>query len=386
MSGIGSEAERRALGTRAAAELAALVRESVAANAVRDVLHLRIGALAAEHRRPHHQRVLRDVLEPLMAAGRTRVFDLPNGDVVAVSPPPALGLETARVALLRALDAGATEIVRVMRLPEEAAQLLAATAHSLGLDPQDSSATPARPRGTPIASADLVSAERSIGQADLESVTLAQSVCRLDPEGGPARPLWQDRRIDWVALAEAVLPGVEIGGTPELQRRLARAAEQRLLAELARPQTQRNWRPVGLVLTPGTVTSGGFGRFEAALPAGRREDVTIGIAPRDVLADPAGFVAARDLARGRGFRVALDDAPATLLMLMPPARLGVDVVRLRWSPELPGAGSEAIAALLGIGTQEVVLCGVDRPAAIAWGWEIGLRVFQGPLVERRREG
>jgi len=388
MSGVGSEVDRRTLGTRAAAELAALVRDSVAANAVRDVLHLRIGALAPELRRPHHQRLLRDVLEPLMAAGRTRVFDLPNGDVVAVAPPPALGLETARIALLRALDTSATEVVRAMRLPEEAAQLLAATAHSLGLDPDQAPPPPPRPRGVPIATADLVTAERAIGQADLEPVTTTQAVCRLDPEGGPARLAWEDRRIKWDALAEAVLPGIDIAAAPELQRRLARSAELRLLAELVRPLAQRNWRPTGLLLSPATIISGGFGRFEAALPAGRRESVTIGITPRDALADPAGFVAARDLARGHGFRLALDDAPATLLPLLPPGRLGIDVLRLRWSAELPGIPGPTIAALLGQASNAplVVLTGVDRPAAIAWGWEIGITLFQGPLVERRREG
>lgn len=388
MSGVGTDVDRRALGTRAAAELAALVRESVAANAVRDVLHLRMGALAPELRRPHHQRLLRSVLEPLMAAARTRVFDLPNGDVVAVAPPPALGLETARLALMRALESSATDVVRAMRLPDEAAQLLAVTAQSLGLDPEQNPPVPPRPRGVPIASNDVVTAERAISQADLEPVTMVQAVCRLDPEGGPARLVWEDRRLKWEALAEAVLPGVDIGSSPDLQRRLARSAELRLLAELVRPLAQRSWRPIGLLLTPATILSGGFGRFEAALPAGRRESVTIGISPRDALADPAGFVAARDLARGHGFRLALDDAPATLLPLLPPGLLGIDVLRLRWSAELPGIPGPAIAALLGRegNAPEVVLTGVDRPAAIAWGWEIGIALFQGPLVERRREG
>jgi hypothetical protein len=33
-----------------------------------------------------------------------------------------------------------------------------------------------------------------------------------------------------------------------------------------------------------------------------------------------------------------------------------------------------------------VLAGADRPAAIGWGWEAGIRLFQGPLVERYRGG
>jgi len=103
--------------TRAAVELAALVRESVAAQAPRDVLHLRMAALAPELRRPHHRRLLRDALEPALAAARTRTFDLPNGDVIAVAPPPAHALAAAEQALLRALD-GAAMAVRRLRLPD----------------------------------------------------------------------------------------------------------------------------------------------------------------------------------------------------------------------------------------------------------------------------
>jgi len=384
MSGEHLEPGSRPAGLRAAAELAALVRETVAANASREVLHLRIGALAPELRRPHHQRLLRDALEPLFAAGRTRVFDLPNGDVVAVAPPPALGLETARRALLRALDASSAEVVMALRLPEEAAQLLAAASQSLGLEPPVTARPPALP-GTPLGTAELVAAEHAIGQADLESVTLSQSVCRLDPDGGAARPIWEDRRISWEALANAVLPGVAIAAAPALQRRLARAAEARMLAELARPRAQGRWRAVGLALAPATLLGAGFARFDAALPAGRRQDITLGLAPRDLLADPAGFLAARDAARARGYRLALDDAPIELLGLLPPVRLGLDVVRLRWSPALPGA-APALSEALGAGEPDrLVLAGVDRPAAIAWGWEVGIRLFQGPLVERRRE-
>lgn len=378
------ESDRRQ-GARAAAELAQLVRETVAAGATREVLHLRIGALAPELRRPHHQRLLRDAMEPLLAAGRTRVFDLPNGDVVAVAPPPALGLETARRALARALDAAAGDVLLALRLPEEAAQLLAATSDSLGLEPPPDPPA-ATARGAPLTTTALQDAEQAIAQADLGPFTLAQSVCAMDPNEAGTQVLWEDRRIAWGPLAAFLLPGIDLAATPALARRLARAAEQRLLAELVRAQALRRWRPVGVALAPATVLSPGFGRFEAALPAGRREQVTIAFRPVDLLAAPIAFRAAQDLVRARGFRTALEVPSAALLAGLPPAGLGVDTLLLAWSPGLPAAPSGALHALLGgrEGLARVVLTGVDRPAGIAWGWEAGLRLFQGPLVERRR--
>jgi len=35
---------------------------------------------------------------------------------------------------------------------------------------------------------------------------------------------------------------------------------------------------------------------------------------------------------------------------------------------------------------EIVLAGADRPAAIAWGWEAGVRLFQGRVVDRALRG
>ncbi|WP_372622775.1 EAL domain-containing protein [Falsiroseomonas sp.] len=378
-------AGRRA-GTSDAVELSALVRESVAADAAREVLHLRLGELAPAMRRPHHRRLLRDALEASLAAARTRIFDLPNGDLVAVSRVPAPDLQEAHAALLRSLDAASGSAVRRLRLPEEAARLLSATAESLGLEPVASAATAALPACQALGSADLAAAERALASADLEPVTLAQQVCRLDPESGAVETAWEDRRIAWPALAAAVLPGRDLAATPGLLRRLARLAEARMLAELARPAAQLGWRPIGLPLAPATVESPAFARFAEALPTGRRAEVVVALRPAELLADPAAALRMAPALRARGIRLALDDAAAGLLPLLPPERLGLDLLRLRWDTGLPAAAPPALLRLLEADPDSVVLTGVDRPAAIAWGWEAGIRLFQGPLVEKRRRG
>jgi hypothetical protein len=380
-------ARRSASGNRAAAELAALVRESVAAGAGREVLHLRLASLAPALRRPHHRRLLRDALAPALGAARSRVFDLPNGDVVAVAPPPAPGFGAAAEALGRALEGarGAAAAVRRLSLPDSAAQILTAAAESLGLEPAP--APPAAlpgPDGLPPDTADLAAAERALAAADLGALILAQSVCRMDPEGEAPQPAWEDRRLAWPALAAQLLPGLDLGAAPALARRLARAAEARMLAELTRPAALMAWRPVGLALSPATLEGPAFARFVDALPAGRAGGITIGLRPAELLADPGAVARIGPALRGRGFQLALDDAEAGLVALLPPDRLGLDLLRLRWSPALPGAIPDVLTRLLAEAPERVVLAGVDRPAAIAWGWEAGIRLFQGPLVERRR--
>jgi hypothetical protein len=358
---------------RAAADLAALVRESVAAGATREVLHLRLSAAAA----PHHRRLLRDALAPAYGAARTRIFELPNGDVVAVAPPAAPALEAAAAALRRSLEGTDHAALARLRLPEAAAAVLGAAAESLGLSPH---APQDAPRGGVLTSASLAAAERDLAQADLAPFTIRHAVCRLEP-GGRAARLWEEVRIDKAGIAAAILPGVALDEGP-LARRLHRLLEVRLLAGLARPEA---WRPLGLPLLPATVLGAAFRRFDAALPAAQRRHVTIGFRAADILRDMTGFLAARDALRGGGYRLALDDAPARLLDVLPQPRLGLDVVRLRWTEELPAGPPTGLARLLAApgAAARVVLVGVDRAAAIAWGWEAGLRLFSGPLLERR---
>jgi hypothetical protein len=377
----------RAAGARAAVELAGLVRECVAADAVREVLHLHVAALGTSLRRPHHRRLLRETLDNALSSTRTSVFDLPNGDVVAVARSPAPVLDAAEAALRQSLDPEQeAAAVRRLRLPAEAAELLNAAAEALGLDPGEPPPASLPMPGTALRTAELAAAERALAGADLEPVTIVQSVCRLDPDGEGPEPLWEDRRVDWAALADLVLPGRDLAAAPALRKRLARAAEARLLAELSRPMAYLDSRPVGLPLSPGTVEGPAFARFAQALPAGRAEEVMVGLRPADLLADPGAAGRVGPILRKSGFRLALDDAAPGLVALLPPERLGLDVIRLRWSAQLPGSVPAPVARLLQAAGDRVVLAGVDRPAAIAWGWEAGIRLFQGPLVERRRRG
>jgi hypothetical protein len=135
---------------RAALDLAGLVRETVAAGAVRDVLHLRLGTLGPELRKPHHLRQLRETLDAALDASRVRVFDLPNGRVVAIARPPTTTLDSATAALQRLLDPLPAAALRRLRLPEDAAVLLSTAAASLGLEGSAAAEPPPAKTGAPF--------------------------------------------------------------------------------------------------------------------------------------------------------------------------------------------------------------------------------------------
>ncbi|WP_043360250.1 hypothetical protein [Belnapia sp. F-4-1] len=358
--------------------LAHFLREAVAAGTVREVLHLRLGTLAEELRRTHHQRLVRDALAPLMRPTRARVFELPNGDIVAIAPPEGrhLGEVQAALGILFAAE-GQLPFAR-RRLPEEAAALLAAVEESL----TPSQAAPRWPvpeeDRLPISAADLAALERGLGHASLARFLVRRPVCRLAPgEAGPETE-WEDWSLHWAELCATLLPGADPALAPALFRRLRRLADRRLLNELARPEDARRLGQAGLSLAPETVAEPEFLRLDAALGPERRGRMTVSFAAGDALADLAGFAFARDFCRLRGWRVALDLAAPVLLPALPLAGLQVDLLRLRWSAALPG-----FAAALPADRGRVMLAGADRAAAIGWGWEAGITLFEGRLLRPR---
>ncbi|MBR0657039.1 hypothetical protein [Plastoroseomonas arctica] len=388
---------RSPLGTSDAVELAALVRDTVASGVEREVLVLRLSALPAGMRRGHHRRLLEAAWAPLRSSTRSRCFDLPNGDVCAVEVPPAHLLAQIRDLLLGALDGassadggapeGAARIVRHLRLPAEAAVLIAVVEQALGLA-ASSEVRPAQAAPALGFTAEaLCGAEKALAMADLSPMLRAFWACRLDPGGGAPQPLWEERRIDVASVCGAILPSHDPDSAPWLRRKLLKAIDRRILAGLARPDALRDLHASLLPLGTGAVNSAEFQKFDALLPAMLRGRIAIAFTAEEVLCDPDAFLVARERLRAGQYRVALEVEAAATLALVPPEAAGFDLVRLAWGEGLPALGTaeaRALADALPHAADRMLLAEVDRPAAIAWGWEMGFRIFSGRLMERRR--
>ncbi|MCU0889407.1 MAG: hypothetical protein MUC64_15615 [Rubritepida sp.] len=375
------------VGGGAAVALAGLVREAVAAGVERRVLLFQPARLSPARRRAPQAAMLRDAWEGLRRSSRTRVFDLPRGALVALEAPPGHHLAEARETLAAMLDpTEAGEAVALLRLPEEAAAVLAAVEDALGLTAAVRAAGPAPSGRAPDGEA-IAAAERALAAADLGAFLRRRRVCRLVPGGGAPEPLWEDLRLSLADVRDALLPGRDLGAAPALWRRLCRTLDRRLLAGLARTEEMRGRGPLSVTLALDSVTAPEFLRLDALWPAALRGALTVAMAPEDAVSDAAGFAFARAFLAARGHRLMLDAAGPAAARAMPTSRAGAGLVRLRWSEALPPLGSpaaEALRAALPATPEAVVLAGVDRPAAIAWGWEMGITLFQGRLIESRR--
>ncbi len=377
------------LGSNAdALALASLVRDCVTAGVERRALHLRLSSLPEALREPRHRLMIDETLAPVMRPTRARRFELPGGDLVIVSPPPGQHLEEVQGALARLLpDVPDGPLATTLRLPAEGARLLAVVEGAMGLvlSPLPD-ASPAPPLPLPGAAA-LDAAIRTLATADIAASLRRHPIWRLVQGQEDPIPLWTETRVHLPDLLERLLPGASLAGSPALARRFRRAAERRLLADIARPQVARAMDPACLALALGSVTEVEALRLDAALGPQGRAQLVLCVPLSDVLADPAGAALAGRLARERGWTLGLDELEPWHLSRLDLRDLAPGMVRLRFRAEWLAADAAQRAALdaaLPGDRGQVVLMGADAPVAIAWAWQRGITAFMGRVLDARR--
>lgn len=366
---------------REALALAALLRDCAASGVERRALHLRLSLLPREQRQPRHLRLVREALAPALRPTRGRLFELPGGDLVALSPPPGEHLRAARDAVARLLpDHPAEALLPLLRLPAEAARLLTAVEAALGLDaPGPAVAAPAT--GRPASDAEFAAALRALPSADLSPHLRRRPVWRLAAGEEAAAPLLEETRPDLPGLWERLLPG--LAAAPGQDAAFRQAAERRMLALLARPEELRQVSATLLPLALPVLESEEFLRLDTLLGPLGRPALTVLVALADALADPGGFARLRRWSARRGWALGLDDVPPAALAAMPLAAMRLPRLRLRFEGALlrgDAAARAALDAALPEDRGSIILAGADTTAAIAWGWQRGVTAFQGRLL------
>ena len=376
---ISENAEGRvASGSEDAARLEALVGESAGAGITREVLWFSLSMLPGPLAEPHHLRLAGDALAPLEAADRVRKFVLPNDDLVIVWRGAAHDLVAKCAELVRHLFADEPSLLpephallQRFHLPADAARIREKIAASY--DTADPAIDPKPKAGTALTPARLAVLEIDLATANLARFARRRDVCARQDDGS-FNPAWESRVLSIHELAETLAPEHDLRGDAWLFRRLTRSLDRRMLALLAAPEELRSAGPFGINLHIGSILAPDFLRFDEALPGRLRGHVVLGLDTADVMADPAAFGFARDFARARQYRLMLRGMSPAGFALLPRARLGINLVQIRWSQGWAESDLD-----LGDPT-EIVIAGTDGFAALDWGRLRGIRHFQGKIV------
>ena len=108
--------------------------------------------------------------------------------------------------------------------------------------------------------------------------------------------------------------------------------------------------------------------------------------PADVFSELGNFLFVRNFLHDRGYRFCLDAVTHLSLPLIDRERLGFDLVKIHWSPDLrdqlDGVQGDALRqAARTIGQERLILARCDSELAFEAGHRLGISLYQGHMVD-----
>lgn len=246
--------------------------------------------------------------------------------------------------------------------------------------------TPARqPRGEPLTPGLLGRIESMLVNANLSSHIRRQSVCVMVAEGRP-EPMFTEIFVSIADLRETLLPRVDLASNPWLFQRLTQTLDRRVLALLTHRDDATLVKGFSINLNVASILSDEFLAFDDNMAAGSHGTVVIELRPEDIFADLGAFTFARDFVRQRGYRVCLDGLTWRSLPYVSARRLGAEMVKLNWTPDLPSVlegpdGKPVREAMEALPPGKLVLARCDTEEAVAFGQEHDITLYQGRIID-----
>ena len=227
--------------------------------------------------------------------------------------------------------------------------------------------------------------EKTIARADLSNLMRRQPVCAIQA-GAPPQMVFTELFISIQDMQRALAPNVNIASSRWLFQHLTEFLDRRMLALLRNYEDTSISTHFSLNLNVATLLTQDFLGFDSGLKAGARGTVVIEMSMVDVFADLGSFVFARDFVRERGYRLCLDGLTHMVLPYIDRDRLGIDLIKLQWSPEMAedpgGKRREDLAAQVKrLGPARTIMSRCDSPDAIEVGHSIGINYFQGRHID-----
>lgn len=238
---------------------------------------------------------------------------------------------------------------------------------------------------TPLNPEQLGRLETFLERADLSSVLRRQHICAVIGEN-PPQSIFKELFISIADLATTVLPDVNLVANRWLFQHLTQTLDRRVLKLLGRADDSDLFSSFSINLNVDTLVHPDFIEFDQSLRTGSRGTIVIELQPVDVFADFNAFMFARDFAREKGYRICLDGVGVNFFDFVDRKKLGFDLVKLVWSPDLSNQGNQArreqvAAHIQEIGKSRIILSRCDTPAAIRLGQSLGITMFQGRYVD-----
>jgi hypothetical protein len=376
-------------------------------------VHLHLSQLKAQNRRHYQLRVAASEFDVLLRKFNSELFQLSNGDIVFLWHGGSLADVDAVVLRLRYLFSDDPLANAAGSGDHDHPELLAGPVDGgpvsgklcswfelereydrlcLHLDElveslQAGTAAQASSAEQPLEPAGLARLEASLASMDLAGLSRRQPVCAVLAQGRP-QPLFSELHIAIRELARQLAPGVDLTADTWLFQRLAESLDRRLLTCLATREVIVPQGAISLNLRLATLLAPEFLTFDHEFRKGAAAPVIIELQLIDIFAELGAYLFIREFVRDRGYLICIDGLHHLHLPLIDRKRLGADLVKVIWSPDLLDITNEERRdglklAIKRAGVDRVILCRCDTTEAIRWGQSFGIRLFQGHYIDSR---
>lgn len=239
-------------------------------------------------------------------------------------------------------------------------------------------------KGEPMTPDILNRVENALSRADLSNLVRRQFVCRLDSNMVPEQ-VFSEMYISIPNLRETLLPGVNMAANRWLFQHLTETLDRRMLAMLTKTDHLSISGDISFNINVATLLSPEFQDFDDNVAAARRGSMILELQMADIFADLGGYLFAREYVQEKGYRICLDGMTYDGLAMIDQQRLGVDLIKLFWHPDMVDGGEEIHEKIrimvCRTGAERTVLCRVDNREAVDFGQSVGLSTFQGRYIE-----
>jgi len=250
-------------------------------------------------------------------------------------------------------------------------------------------------QGEPMTPEVLARVETALLRADLSNLVRRQFVCEVDAKLVPVQS-FSELFISIQDLRETLLPGVNLVANRWLFQHLTETLDRRMLSMLTKTDSISISGEISFNVNIATLLSKEFQAFDDNIAASRRGQMVIELQKEDIFSNLSSYLFAREFVQDKGYRVCLDGMTLETMNMIDRNRLGVDMTKLVWNPELVDGGEEVHKMLSEVirheGADKLILIRCDNREAIDFGKSVGMNLFQGRYVEnliaedgRRRE-
>ncbi|MEK7246589.1 MAG: hypothetical protein AAB223_11280 [Pseudomonadota bacterium] len=369
----------------------------------RKVLHLHLSQLRPYNRRETHLRTAAANFDPIVRAANGQVFSLVNGDVFFCYKSEIQVQVDAIVQRLRYLfgddplvsedGAEGKEFATVLDAATQYDDILFAarsvTESEVKRAGEERTRQDARSRlkdrqvqGEPLTPDILARIETALVRADLSNLVRRQYACTVDEDNSPTQ-IFSELFISIKDLRETLLPGVNLTSNRWLFQHLTETLDKRMLALLVKTDRFTVSGDISFNINVRTLLAPEFMAFDENVSAGRRGSLIIELQKEDIFSDLGTYLFAREFLQNKGYRVCLDGLTFQTLDIIDRKRLGADMAKLFWTPEMAEKpeGRARVQRLMESGGKTLVMCRCDSADAVEFGRSVGIELYQGRHIE-----